>query len=74
VAKPGEPLDGLARQIAEINANIASLGPNDGAARRFLTASLAAYQRAWAELTRNQVEFGDAPGAETVAALAGVQP
>ena len=64
-----ELLDGLARQINEINANITNLGPNNAVAQRFLAVSLTAYQRAWAELTRNQVDFGDAAGEETVATL-----
>jgi hypothetical protein len=63
-------LEGLARQIDEINANIANLGPNDAAALRFRAVSLAAYQRAWAELTRGQVDFGDTVPPEVVAALA----
>ena len=66
--KLGEPLDGLARQIAEINANIANLGPDNAAALRFLTVSLAAYQRAWAGLTRDQVDFETGPETVTVAA------
>jgi hypothetical protein len=45
-------LDALARQIDEIDANIANLGPNSAAALRFRAASLAAYQRTWTGLTR----------------------
>jgi hypothetical protein len=67
-------LDGLARQINEINANIANLGPNAAAARRFRAVSLAAYQRAWAELTRGQVDLGATPGHEAVAALKEARP
>jgi hypothetical protein len=69
-----ELLDGLARQINEINVNIANLGPSNAAALRFRAASLAAYQRAWAELTCGQVDFGDGGGPEIVAALVGAQP
>lgn len=58
-------LEGLARQIDEINRNMANLGPNNAAATRFLAASLTAYQRAWAELTWGQVDFdGGAAGHE----------
>lgn len=69
-----ELLDGLTRQIDEIDANIANLGPNNAAALRFRAVSLAAYQRAWAELTRGQVDFGDAELSKVVAALAGARP
>jgi hypothetical protein len=69
-----ELLDGLSRQIREINANIANLGPNNAAALRFRAVSLAAYQRAWAELTRGQVDFGDTALPEVVAALAEARP
>src|SRR5262249_20224128 len=65
-----ETLDGLARQIAEIDANIANLGPKNAAALRFRSVSLAAYQRAWAELTRHDVDFGDPARQESVAGLA----
>src|SRR5262245_33363199 len=64
-------LDGLARQIAEINANLAKLGPNTAAAIRFRNVSLAAYQRAWAELTRNETELGGASTQDMAAAAAG---
>ncbi len=67
-------LVGLARQIHEIDANITNLGPHNAAALRFRAVSLAAYQRAWAELTRGQVDFGDTAAAETVAALAEARP
>jgi len=56
-------LDGLARQIDEINANIANLGPGYAAAVRFRTVSLTAYRRAWAELTRDDIDF-DGRGGE----------
>jgi hypothetical protein len=63
-------LDTLARQIGEINANLARLGPNNAAASRFRTVSLAAYQRAWAELTRNETELGGG-SSQDIAAAAG---
>jgi hypothetical protein len=44
------------------------------AALRFRAASLVAYQRAWAELTRGQVDFGDTALTEVVAALAEARP
>jgi hypothetical protein len=69
-----ELLDGLTRQIDEINANIGNLGPNNAAALRFRAVSLAAYQRALAELTRGQVDFGDPALPEVIAALAEVRP
>jgi hypothetical protein len=68
-----ELLDGLTRQINEIDANIANLGRNNAAALRFRAVSLAAYQRAWVELTRGQVDFGDTALPEVVAALAEAQ-
>jgi hypothetical protein len=70
----GEPLEGLARQIREINASIGNLGPKNAAALRFLTVSLAAYQRAWAELTRDEIDLDGATGREMVATLAPAQP
>jgi hypothetical protein len=63
-------LDGLARQIAEINANIANLGSGDAAAVRFRTVSLATYRRAWAELTRDDADLEG----EAVATLVGSRP
>jgi hypothetical protein len=39
----------------------------------FRNISLAAYQRAWAELTRSQDECGDATGSQTVTALEGAR-
>jgi hypothetical protein len=69
-----ERLDGLALQIHQINAHIANLGRRNAAALRFLTVSLAAYQRTWAELTRDEVDFGHEGGHEAVAAFAGAQP
>jgi hypothetical protein len=69
-----ELVGALARQIDEINTNIANLGPSNAAALRFRAVSLAAYQRAWAELTRGQVDFGDTAAPEMVAALAEARP
>jgi hypothetical protein len=63
-------LDGLARQIAEIDTNVANLGPKNAAALRFRAVSLAAYQRAWAELTRPDGDLGDPACQESVAGLA----
>jgi hypothetical protein len=45
-------LDGLERQIAAINANMANLGAGNAAAVRFRAATLAAYQRAWIAVRR----------------------
>jgi hypothetical protein len=73
-AELGGTLDGLARQIGEINANLANLGAGNAAALRFRTVSLAAYRRAWAELTRDEVDFGAPAGPEAVAALAPARP
>jgi hypothetical protein len=69
-----ELLGALAQQVDEINANIANLGPNNATALRFRAVSLASYQRAWAELTRGQVDFGDTAEPEMVAALAEARP
>jgi hypothetical protein len=66
-------LDARARQIHEIDANIANLGPNNKAALRFRAVSLAAYQRAWAELNRGQDAFGDPAAPEVVAVLEGAR-
>jgi hypothetical protein len=73
-AEPRALLDQLERQIAEINANIASLGCRNAGAQRFLAASLAAYQRTWAELTRSEVDFGATAGQDPVAALSESRP
>jgi len=70
----GEPLGGLARQIGEINANIANLRSGSAAAVRLRSASLAAFQRAWARLTRDEVDFVRPADPEAVAALAGARP
>jgi hypothetical protein len=65
-------LDGLERQIAAINANMANLGAGNAAAVRFRAATLAAYQRAWAELIRDEVEIAaGAPGLEVAATTEG---
>jgi len=61
-------LDALARQIAEINGNLANLGPNKAAAMRYRSVSLAAYQHAWAKLTRHEIEFGGGFSQERAAA------
>lgn len=67
-------VEGLARQIHEINANIANLGSKNAAALRFRAALLAAYRLAWAELTRHQIDFGDPAAQEAVAVLPAAKP
>jgi hypothetical protein len=69
-----ELLDGLARQIGEIDANVANLGPNNAAALCFRAVSLAAYRCALAELTSRQVDSGDIAAPGMVAALAEARP
>jgi hypothetical protein len=63
-----ERRDALARQIAEIDANIANLGPRNAAALRFRAVSLAAYRHVLAELASTESDIGDAPAHETAAA------